>query len=64
MADDRGWSARVYRFCCGPDYFWDPLSRWLARQTAPKAAVVEIAQHYREFVNIFESVRSTPALRN
>ena len=51
-------------FAAGRTIFWDPLSRWLARQTAPKAAVVEIAQHYREFVNIFESVRSTPALRN
>jgi myo-inositol catabolism protein IolC len=44
-------------FAVGRTIFWQPVSQWLARQIAPKAAVAEIAQHYREFVNIFESDR-------
>ena len=41
-------------FAVGRTIFWRAISRWLARETAPKAAVAEIAQRYREFVNIFE----------
>lgn len=41
-------------FAVGRTIFWGPLSRWMARETAPKAAVAEISQRYREFVNIFE----------
>jgi myo-inositol catabolism protein IolC len=48
----------VIGFAAGRTIFWGPLSRWLARETAPKAAVSEIGQHYREFVNIFERARS------
>jgi myo-inositol catabolism protein IolC len=44
-------------FAAGRTIFWGPLSRWLARETAPKAAVAEIGQHYREFVNVFEKNR-------
>ncbi|HTF66524.1 MAG TPA: DUF2090 domain-containing protein [Edaphobacter sp.] len=45
-------------FAAGRSIFWGPLSRWLARESAPKAAVAEIGQHYREFVNVFERERS------
>ncbi len=41
-------------FAAGRTIFWDPVSRWLAREIAPKAAVAQIGQHYRGFVNIFE----------
>jgi myo-inositol catabolism protein IolC len=44
-------------FAVGRTIFWGPISRWLARQTAPKAAVADIGQHYREFVNLFERDR-------
>jgi myo-inositol catabolism protein IolC len=44
-------------FAAGPTIFWDPISRWLARKTAPKAAVLEIGQRFREFVNVFEGDR-------
>lgn len=44
-------------FAVGRTIFWQPVSQWLARQIAPKAAVAEIAQHYRQFVNIFERDR-------
>ena len=44
-------------FAAGRTIFWGPVSRWLARETAPKAAVAEIGQHYRELVNIFERDR-------
>jgi myo-inositol catabolism protein IolC len=44
-------------FAAGRTIFWGPISRWLAREIAPKAAVAEIGQHYRELVNIFERDR-------
>lgn len=45
-------------FAAGRTIFWGPLSRWLAREATPKTAVIEIGQHYREFVNIFDKVRA------
>jgi 5-dehydro-2-deoxygluconokinase len=47
----------VIGFAVGRTIFWQPVSHWLSRQIAPKAVVAEIAQHYREFVNIFERDR-------
>ena len=44
-------------FAVGRAIFWEPLSRWAAHQTLHKAAVAEISQLYREFVNIFEKGR-------
>jgi myo-inositol catabolism protein IolC len=48
-------------FAVGRTIFWQPVSQWLARQIGPKAAASEIAQHYREFVNIFERDRYAKA---
>jgi myo-inositol catabolism protein IolC len=44
-------------FAVGRTIFWGPLSRWMSRETTPKAAVAEISQRYRDFVNIFEKDR-------
>jgi myo-inositol catabolism protein IolC len=59
----RGWlktSAEVpgfIGFAVGRTIFVGPISRWIAGKTPLKAAVAEIAQRYREFVNIFEADR-------
>ena len=44
-------------FAEGPAIYWEPLSRWAANKTLHKAAVAEISQLYREFVNVFEKGR-------
>jgi myo-inositol catabolism protein IolC len=44
-------------FAVGRTSFWDPLVSWRAGKTTRDSAVNEIANRYREFVNIFESVR-------
>jgi myo-inositol catabolism protein IolC len=41
-------------FAVGRTDFWGPLVGWRAKNTAREAAVAEIAQRYREFVDIFE----------
>jgi myo-inositol catabolism protein IolC len=41
-------------FAVGRTSFWDPLVRWRANQITRQQAVDEIAQRYREFVQIFE----------
>jgi myo-inositol catabolism protein IolC len=61
----RGWlktSAEVpgfIGFAVGRTIFVGPISRWLAGKTPPKVAVTEIAQRYREFINIFETDPAT-----
>lgn len=44
-------------FAVGRTDFWDPLSAWHAGKASRETAVAQIAQHYREFVDIFESSR-------
>jgi myo-inositol catabolism protein IolC len=48
-------------FAVGRTIFWQPVSQWLARQIAPKAAVAEISQHFRDYVNVFEKDRYAKA---
>ena len=48
-------------FAVGRTVFWDPLVGWRAGTLTREAAVAEIARRYREFVDIFEKVRSETA---
>jgi 5-dehydro-2-deoxygluconokinase len=41
-------------FAVGRTDFWEPLVGWRANKIARETAVAEIAQRYREFVDIFE----------
>ena len=41
-------------FAVGRTDFWQPLSAWHAGKATRETAVAQIAQHYREFVDIFE----------
>jgi myo-inositol catabolism protein IolC len=42
-------------FAVGRTDFWDPLVAWRDEKISREAAVSEIARHYREFVDLFES---------
>ena len=42
-------------FAVGRTDFWDPLVAWRDKRISREAAVTEIARHYREFVDLFES---------
>lgn len=42
-------------FAVGRTDFWDPLVAWRDKKTSRETAVTEIARHYREFVDLFES---------
>jgi 5-dehydro-2-deoxygluconokinase len=61
----REWLATAARvsgfigFAVGRTTFWDPLIAWLAKKTTREAAVNEIARRFRNWVEIFESARST-----
>lgn len=44
-------------FAVGRTDFWAPLSAWHDGKSPRETAVAEIAQHYREFVEIFERSR-------
>jgi myo-inositol catabolism protein IolC len=44
-------------FAVGRTSFWEPLVSWRAGKITRDSAVNEIANRYREFVNIFESAR-------
>ncbi len=44
-------------FAVGRTDFWEPLVGWRDKKTSREAAVAEIARHYREFVDVFESAR-------
>jgi 5-dehydro-2-deoxygluconokinase len=48
-------------FAVGRTSFWNPLADLRAGKIARDDAVTEIAQHYREFVDIFESARARTA---
>jgi 5-dehydro-2-deoxygluconokinase len=42
-------------FAVGRTDFWDPLVAWRDKKTSRETAVSEIARHYLEFVDLFES---------
>jgi 5-dehydro-2-deoxygluconokinase len=42
-------------FAVGRTDFWNPLVAWRDKKISREAAVTEIARHYREFVDLFES---------
>ncbi|MGB7267835.1 MAG: DUF2090 domain-containing protein, partial [Terracidiphilus sp.] len=44
-------------FAVGRTDFWDPLVDWRSGKQTREAAVARIANHYREFVDIFEQAR-------
>jgi myo-inositol catabolism protein IolC len=46
-------------FAVGRTSFWGPLTDWKEGRIAREAAVREIARRYQEWVNIFESARSS-----
>lgn len=48
-------------FAVGRTDFWDPLSAWHAGKSSRETAVAQIAQHYREFVDLFEGGRRNVA---
>jgi myo-inositol catabolism protein IolC len=45
-------------FAVGRTDFWDPLVAWRDGKQTREAAVEQIANHYREFVGIFEQARA------
>jgi myo-inositol catabolism protein IolC len=45
-------------FAVGRTDFWEPLVGWRAKKSTREAAVNEIAQRYRQFVDIFERARA------
>jgi myo-inositol catabolism protein IolC len=45
-------------FAVGRTVFWDPLIDWHSNQKTRDAAAAEIAQRYREFVDLFEAGRT------
>ncbi len=48
-------------FAVGRTVFWNPLVAWRAKRLTREQAVVEIAAHYREFVDVFEGQRARSA---
>lgn len=48
-------------FAVGRTDFWTPLSAWHAGKSTRETAVAQIAQHYREFVDVFEKSRKKVA---
>jgi myo-inositol catabolism protein IolC len=44
-------------FAVGRTDFWDPLVAWRAGKVTRDAAAAQIAQRYREFVDLFEAAR-------
>jgi myo-inositol catabolism protein IolC len=48
-------------FAVGRTDFWAPLSAWHAGKSSRETAVTQIAQHYRDFVDIFEKSRRNAA---
>jgi 5-dehydro-2-deoxygluconokinase len=48
-------------FAVGRTDFWDPLVAWRGKKISREAAVTEIARHYREFVDLFESAAARRA---
>jgi myo-inositol catabolism protein IolC len=46
-------------FAVGRTDFWQPLVDWRDHKASRETAVQEIADHYREFVSIFEKVASS-----
>jgi 5-dehydro-2-deoxygluconokinase len=45
-------------FAIGRTDFWEPLTEWRAKKITREAAVNEVAQRYREFVDIFEKAKA------
>jgi 5-dehydro-2-deoxygluconokinase len=45
-------------FAIGRTDFWEPLTEWRAKKITREAAVNEVAQRYREFVDIFEKSKA------
>lgn len=50
-------------FAVGRTDFWEPLMAWRTRKVTREEAVGEVAQRYREFVDVFEKARSSSAAR-
>lgn len=50
-------------FAVGRTDFWGPLSAWHSGKSSRDEAVAGIAEHYREFVRIFEGARTGAAFR-
>jgi myo-inositol catabolism protein IolC len=46
-------------FAVGRTAFWDPLVAWRDKKVTREAAVEEISRRYQEFVNIFETARTS-----
>ena len=45
-------------FAVGRTDVWEPLVGWRTKKTPREAAVSEIAERYREFVEIFNKARA------
>jgi myo-inositol catabolism protein IolC len=45
-------------FAVGRTDFWEPLVAWRDKKHTRESAVRVIAEHYHEFVNIFEKART------
>jgi len=46
-------------FAVGRTTFWDPLMAWKEQKISRKAALAEIAQRYRQWVDTFEKAHVT-----
>ena len=44
-------------FAVGRTTFWDPLMAWKDQKISREAALTEIAQRYRQWVDVFEGAR-------
>src|SRR6516164_5939220 len=56
-----GWTAAgvtgFIGFAVGRTVFWDPLIDWRSQRITGDAAIAEIGDRYRAFVDIFENAR-------
>jgi myo-inositol catabolism protein IolC len=46
-------------FAVGRTTFWDPLMAWKDRKLSREAAITEIAQRYRQWVDVFEKAQAS-----
>ena len=57
MAERGRWSAWIHCFAVGRTTFWDALKGWREQGLARDAAVQQIADNYKTWVDIFETAQ-------
>jgi myo-inositol catabolism protein IolC len=46
-------------FAVGRTTFWDPLVAWREQKSSREAAVAEVAQRYRQWVDVFAKAHAS-----